>query len=260
MVAPSIPAFPVQSTNTAPEGKITCLVQGPPKTGKTHFAASFPRPLFIYFDPNLATIQKFPDIQFIRPKDYAELATKILPAVQNRLLDCDTIVLDSASFLSDMLVKHEKGSRAKLDFGGWGLVLDRMTHTVSVLMDAALPLPNKPDARSYNIVVTVHERTDTDEDGRIQSVTPSIQGQFRNNVARFFNTVFISKYITTIETPPAVPGTPPTAKRVNKCQLHTVPPDNWRACGDGVGGGKYKTLPPIIDNTYEALMAAWGRK
>jgi hypothetical protein len=29
-------------------------------------------------------------------------------------------------------------------------------------------------------------------------------------------------------------------------------------CKDGVGGGKYKVLPPKLEGTYTELMKAWG--
>jgi len=42
--------------------------------------------------------------------------------------------------------------------------------------------------------------------------------------------------------------------------IYTSPPDSYRACGDGVGGGKYNVLPHKMANDYASLCKAWGRE
>lgn len=247
----------VQSTNSPAPERLTVLVQGPPKTGKTHLWTTFPRPFAIYYDPNLATLSKFPGISYCTPTSYSELAMSVLPEIQHRKLDADTIVLDSASFLADRLLNELQGGRPKLDHSGWGLLLSRLSSTMNILVDAARPLPGRPDARSYHIVVTVHERAEQTEQGGLVKVTPAISGSFRDSIARYFNTVLLSAIETQLVQQPQ-PGGGTKAVREARYLVHTVPPDDFHHCGDGVGGGKYRVLPPKLENTYGALTAAWG--
>ena len=43
--------------------------------------------------------------------------------------------------------------------------------------------------------------------------------------------------------------------------VYTIPPNQYYAAGDGVGGkAGRKVLPPVLENTYQALVEAWGGK
>ena len=127
-----------------------------------------------------------------------------------------------------------------------------MTSAILSTVEVAKIDPYRPELRSYHVLGTVHEMVETDDDGAITSVLPAIGGQSRTQIARMFNTVLIPQ--TNRSALPLGKLAPLEVERF----CWSVPPDKFRACGDGVGGGKYQTLPTKVGGTYEELVKAWG--
>lgn len=262
---PSAAKIKILSTNaTNIEERMTVLYMGKPKSGKTHAVCSWPKPLVIYFDKNELSLTKYRDVDYIRPgidtesrsgSPWAHFQWEILPAIQNRALDFETIVVDSWSQAFTDLVDQEKRSGLK-KWDLWGSVFEKGMSAIKILLDAARPDPWRPELRSYHILGTVHEQPETDGDGNLVEVLPALQGQSRSHIARMFNTVLICASEITTD---MVQG---KAVRKPRYFAWTLPPDRYRACGDGVGieGGKYNVLPPQVDPTYQGLTQAWNMK
>lgn len=270
------------------ESKRTILYLGPEKTGKTHSIMSWLEcgpMLLIYFDSNTATMEKFltPECVVIQNPPIDIFEARIIPAIQNRnlarlaellprheeesdgdyhtrrdemanLLDnVETVAIDTASSLAIQLISKIAGGRIKIEFDDRQDFLNKMRSWFRIMVQAARPVPNRN--RTYNILVGCHEWVRTDEKGNITEVSPKVEGQFRNEIAVFFDSVLycMSETSTTQE-----PGKP--SQRVTRYVCHTVPPDSFRRAGDGVGGGRYNVLPPKLEGTYPSLAKAWGLK
>jgi hypothetical protein len=239
----------IQTTAETDEARFSVLYVGQPGTLKTTYALSWPDPMFEYWDPNDATLKKVPGVKYIMHPTIREHETQILPAIQNRELDCGTIVIDSFSFLADAYIKELKGTKDKLDIAQWGTLLDRLDRTCKIILGAKQPKGNHP---GYHIVATCHERDVYDSDGNLVRISPAIDGQFKDRIARYFDAVFI------------------TAMEMERVQrddkwvkepayfILTGPTDKYRVALDRIGGGRRKRLPLRMEGTYPALCEAWG--
>ena len=168
-----------------------------------------------------------------------------------REFDCKTICIDSWSSAFDYLINKCKDEG--LDgFDLWGAVFERGASALRAVIDTARPDPYNPDRRSYNVVASVHEQMETDKKGNTIAIVPAIGGQSRTRIGRIFNTVLACMSETDFDD---------DGKAFQNYYCYSTPPDNLRACGDGVGGGggKYNELPYKVSGTYPALMDAWGR-
>jgi hypothetical protein len=213
---------------------------------------TWPDPIIIAFDPNQATLDKFVragKVKKIVPRDWNQFKTEIIPAIQNRVLDCRTVGVDSWSFAFDWCVDHYKRMGVK-GYDLWGNVYEDARSMLNICLNSTVSDPSDPSKRTYNFLGSVHERIDTDADGNVVSVEPAAPGQARTIIGRMFNTVLIPTITTTYDG---------TGQRVVEYKCWSVAPDAFRAAGDGVGGeGGYNTLPPKVDGTYSGLCAAWG--
>jgi len=232
----NVSGFPVYQSADIQRPKRSVLYIGKAKTGKTHFALSWPKTFVIYWDENMSTLLKF-DTAFIKKNTKGENLTfedfenKILPAIKNRTIDAETIVIDSVSFMAQVLRQAEvpaiekgKSNRAK-----WGEVFDRLWQVFKDLAEVTQPDLANPDRRTYNLVCTVHERDVMDEDGNLVRYDPSIQGQFKDWLSKFFDTVLV----TDIEYERVSKGN--TVERVPRYIVHSIPPNRYWVAGDGVG-------------------------
>lgn len=114
-----------QPTNVMP--KNTFLVYGDSRTGKTTWAATFPRPVFFsdVTEGGWDSIRHMDDDQLFEPglkplvwgiekmADMAEARVKALPLIQSGRIQ--TIVVDSLSFYCDLYLNHLIGLQAKRD-------------------------------------------------------------------------------------------------------------------------------------------------
>jgi hypothetical protein len=250
--------------------KLSIASTGIEKVGKTHFACTFPKPLVLQFDPNLATVQSF-GVDYIpmgTGEGLKQFVTSVLPAVFNREVgDYETIVLDSFSFLFPLIqaaIPIPVSSRNEEDTFKWyRLVKNTCNNYIRQLCSVTQPFPGDPQRRSYNLVVTCHITENYREEGRgadkrlvLDKWRPRIEGAFKGEFPSFFNTVLVHMVEPrATRKPDGSPG--PTAIDY---VAYTVPPTLEYSAGDGVGGeGKrFRRLPPKIPSNYKALIDAWG--
>lgn len=268
-------AIVVDSTNVG-DSKITVLVLGEQKTGKTHFWCTFPKPIVcLYTETNQETADGFiedcapGDITLLKlpstvpgnstVKDWPFYADKFVPAVQNRMLEAATVVVDNYAGLSQAICAQKSGGgTTPIQIQQWGQILDAHIDRTNMLLSAARPLAGKP---SYNIVVTCHLTDITNDKGALLRNAPAITGAFKDAIGGKFGSVFISKAKTRHDTVDMPGGGKQMLPVKADHYLYTVPPNEYIACGDGVGGkGGRKELPGVIENTYQALCKAWGIK
>ncbi len=259
----------VSTKKNITEQKLSVAATGDAKQGKTHFWCSFPRPIVcLYTDTNTQTADGFisdageGDITMLRmpsvgntektaSDDWSFYSTQFVPAVQNREIEAETIVVDSYSALADTLVRHIKGG-GEMTIPAWGRVLSTHQDRMYALLSATQHVEGK---RNYNIVVTCHLDADTGKSDVILKYFPAIQGAFKKKFNGMFGSVFIMRSEATKETV----NDRMVSTGVDHFML-TVPPSDMYNCGDGVGGKAGKAaLPPRLENTYEALVKAWGK-
>ena len=272
MTSPTSFSLPTaRRTDSDRELKFSVLYQGPPKSGKTHCAVSWPDPLVLYTETNRATLEKHPGVRYLLPPDWDndinKLEIRILPELEHRRAHhlvglpelssaVQTIVLDSMTVALADIQRDIQGAKDKMTMNDFGRFLVRGESFVRRLVELTQPRGDHP---GYNVVMTVHERDVTDDAGGLVKMAPAIMGQLKDLVSRFFDTVLICEAATeykveTSSNGPAV-RVPTTVHRV-----WSVPPDVYHVCGDGVGGGRLQTLPPNLDGTYASLSKAWGLK
>ncbi len=264
-----IGTIPIRHTEEIDAPSRSVLYWGSAKTGKTHNCLTWPDPFVIYWDDNLATMLKF-DVPFIslnanqEPLTFEEFRTQVLPAILNRKIPAKTIVFDSYSYCSQRLRRKVQGTRDKMRIQDWGKVFDPLFEITHQLCEMT------QKEGGYNFVATVHEKdkwgaVEGDEDDKFIQYDPAIQGQFKDWLPRFFDTVLV----TSVEEATITVDNRP--QKSIRYIANTVPPNKYWICGDGVGGDtglgdkndnySQRTpnkLPPKMSGTYPALMEAWG--
>lgn len=257
-----VPAIEFLSFDSDP--KCSVLYLGPVKSGKTHNVLSWQAAgpmLLVYWDVNLGTVNARVDPaqtlvlsplvkqfqQFILPAiDSGDLVKLAQNQDQEALLSSVvTIGFDTYSHISAKMLAAMRGADGRLSQADRGVFLNAMLEWTTKLSDVA-------KAGRYNFIATCHDRTYTNDSGSVIGIGPHIEGQFRDLLPRFFDTVLWTKVSTKNE---VVDGKP--QKRTSYF-VHTVPPDSFRECGDGLGGGRYNKLPPTMEGTYPKLAKAWG--
>lgn len=256
----------IKAQMTAPNDftrKLTVLYSGDSKSGKTHAALTWPDPGVLYYEVNMATLQKFPNIPFIMGQDIGtieNLEMVVLPSLEQGKADqlfgapVQTIVLDSLTEMFSQLSKEIQGTREKLSIPDFGRFLSRGESIVKRLVSLSKPTASRP---AYNFVATVHLRDVQDDEGNLVKVRPAIPGQMKDILGRFFDTVFVNKMLREERVEMKPDG---TARKVldERRIVWSLPQDKYHACGDGIGGGILKVLPGVCAGTYPELIKAWG--
>lgn len=270
---------PIVNKANVAESKLTILILGEEKVGKTHFWCTFPKPIVcLYTETNQETpdgfIRDFDDgaIQLIKLpsatpgispiKDWDFYANQFVPVVQNRMLEAKTVVVDNYAGISQAITTMKSGGgTASIQIQQWGQILDAHIDRMNALLSAARPVKDQPDKPSYNLVVTAHLTDVTNDKGALLRTRPAITGAFKDAIGGKFGSVFIAKAKVKHDIVDLPGGGKEMMPAGAKHFLYTVPPTEYLACGDGVGGkGGRKELPGVIENTYQALCEAWGIK
>lgn len=242
------------------DNRITVLLRGFPGDGKSHLSHSFPSPIFsVYADPNRRTItdlmragQKIDARNVTR---WDQFANQILPAVKNRQIPAETLVVDTIDFLHEMLLRHIKGSRVGLTQADWGTVLDKSIEAANTFTEVAAPLRDKSGKvihPGYNIVWCCHLKKTTDEQGNVTEIAPAIKGAFRDAIGACFDVNLTCE--AGIKTTP-MQGGPAQKRRVY--YLHSIPGSSAEKCKSTAN------WPPTItieagQNGYDLLKEFWN--
>ena len=240
----------INATNVG-EQKISALYKGPSGTGKTYNALSYPDPVRgIYADPNLKTladqIKAGKDIDLVVPSTWAEYEDIFCPAVDNRLVEAETIVVDTIDFLSQMMWTEIQGVKPRLTIPDFGLGLNKLVKTTRQLTRATRSIEGK---RNYNVIFCVHTRDVTDDSGGLEKIAPAIMGQFKDAIEGFFDYVFLCE-ATIVSEIKSVNGRKVSVPSA-RFQVRTVPPSPKHTC-------KGPGLPSVLGGTYQEIVKALG--
>lgn len=275
---PAAPALP-KARDAAPSAVpvTSVLYIGPPKSGKTTCALSWPDPFVFDFGSNLAGLHG----QLVIPphilgKDLgdtsaailAKLEQLVLPAIANgRIAEMTdrpvrTIVFEDLTYLfSEHLDKAVRGPKEALSgFDDYGTFLHKAENLTLRMTDLTLA--------GFNVVATVHLGEEGGKD-IMQKVNdkwekvgstpikrrPIIPGKFRDILCgRFENALLTQRHISK----QIIKG---AAADVVEFYVYTINPDTtYEGIGEGFGrpGGRFKPLPPKTDGRYPQLAKAWG--
>jgi AAA domain len=165
---------------------IKALVMGPPKTGKTHFAATFPNPLFadIQGDAGLMTIAH-KDLPYVDIESTSALKTLLMVLGDDTMRGMaadklgvdtiDTLVLDTVDALQEMAKREILASskRTQMEQKDWGQLLEQLQN----ILRAAVAL-------DMHVVLTCHTKTTQDDEQRIYTA-PGLQGAIAEQIAGY---------------------------------------------------------------------------
>lgn len=130
-------ALEIYSTNEARPKPLTCFVYGKSRVGKTTFAATFPKPVFLVagVEGNEATLSQHEGVIVVVIKSVQDMEDA-LTALQTdaRLKQCRTIVVDSLTFYMDMWIAEVIRKKKSMEIQDWQkLDLHVMKHLVPTL-------------------------------------------------------------------------------------------------------------------------------
>lgn len=257
---------------------VSVLYLGPPKSGKTTCALSWPDPFVFNFEPNLAGLLGADKVPYLTVDDMgpdvmAKLQGQILPAIAagriGEITDkpVRTLVFDSLTvLLGGILAGKISNGTTLTGYDQFGTFLYQAENFISGQLT---PLVR----RGFNVVATCHlaeyggeSIMQKDERGRLVPVgakptyrRPQVPGAFRN--------VLCSKFDSILLTGSELVRTKVTEKGVDRIvtepsyYVETINPDrSYEGIGDGLGrkGGRFRPLPPKLDGRYPALAKAWG--
>jgi len=266
VTAPPSPApLPTaRSTSDVMLPNISVLYLGPPKSGKTTCALSWPAPFVFYSEPNLAGLLGTADVPYLTvddmsPEPITALQQRILPAIANGRIkelsggrEVHTLVFDSLTVFLDILMRKIAGNQPMKGYDQYGQFLYQAENLINGQLT---PLVR----RGFNVVCTCHIG-DYGNDNEPTTRRPAVTGKLRNILCSRFDTVLLtgSEMVPEKDAKGGLTG-----KRFADYFVNTINPDrSYEGIGDGLGrqGGRFKPLPPRLDGRYPSLAAAWGLK
>lgn len=267
--ATPLPGLDLVSTNELASGsrprRRTVLYKGIPLTGKTYCVGSWAAAgpvLYILWDPKSETIEQFPDVHILAPKDQGQFMGSILPRImagtvtdrQGKRVDYATVAMDSLSFYArDVELEFMSGSDEMPD-GAWNAFANRLARVLGSLGSLARS-PSVPHPAHF--VATIHEVDRTKQvrgaGGRREMVAdgtlPMISGRIRDHLEGYFDLTLLTCKETVGQ-----PQNPQVRETRYFCR--TVGTEKKQAAGGGFGG--LKVLPPRVDGTYPGLCKLAG--
>lgn len=234
---------------------IALLLQGPPLSGKSNAAMTFPDPYILDCDMKLENATR----RFKEPKKFWydrllvndkgeripeherwDWACNCINAAAG-MSEVRTIIIDSLTFLCDALIAHilkhavkEKGKPELIIAGEKAMEQSYWTPFKMQLQRLIMAVRG---TNKY-FVCTVHETAETDKEGNVIKYVPCVPGQLRDKLGGMFTDVWRCSQKD-------VPhGNPP--RLVKKFIVQTAPSSRMQL-GNSLG------LPPEFELTWEEL-------
>jgi hypothetical protein len=151
----------VKNTKDLTNPWLATIVYGPPKSGKTTFAASLgEKPMVVDFDDGVLSLKEL-GVNYVQPRtweDVLELVATIRSGGLRKTVDYDHIIWDSHTFFYSIVMEGvlRLSKRTQAQIQDWGLANDR----VKLIYDQ---LVKTRAAQQFHFSVVCHERTDKDE-------------------------------------------------------------------------------------------------
>lgn len=238
---------------------------GPAQSGKTHCIASWPDPLYLYPDTNLATIDKF-KVPYVAVPDWETFDKHLMPALRRRTwfeenketnevvsvpLAYRTVCIDTISALGDLLLEHITQKEGLKERNIWDAMAIRFMRTIRDLVSLTGPTDKHPGC---HVVVGGHLRDKQNDSGNVIGTALDIAGRSGTQTPKHFDTNLLCRAKLTPS-----PGQEPLTADQREYFIYTGNPSHLiDFLGDRVGGAGTPTLPPKMGGTYPELMAAWG--
>lgn len=255
-----VPNYIIRTGASIIQPRRAILMFGEQDTGKSWAAYTFPDPFSIYFDTNLATLSKFPDVPFVVPNVWRELEETWIPAIRNRKLSemvgkrVQTVVIDSLSFCNKM-VMDELSQRGKMAMENlqWSELYARLSQLVGAGAGATKPHPSNPQAETYHFICTVHKTIRMGKKGEVLKVAPTVDGQLRDQLFSYFDAVLVCDSQSIPREVVIEPGKPPKIVQEKQRFAWTVDPDTLTKSKNHIGA-----IPPKVIPTYDVLARYWN--
>jgi hypothetical protein len=263
---------PVASTEIA---AVSFLLCGAPGSGKTHFGANMPDPLFFQWESNMATLEKFPGVPYAVPTDWMQHAPtetsttkvfseRVLPLLEARRAHeiagkpVRSIVFDSGTEMGDDLAMRIIGVKTNQSDSQarFGEFLREGHSLFRRIADLAKPRGALP---RYNVAVLFHLTDVTDDKGGLLRVAPAIIGRIKGELQRRFDVGLLLRCRAETAISATEPGKTTTTRHFEAC---TVPPDRFHegVAFDRLGGGQgpWRVLPTVVSNpSFAKLIELW---
>ena len=202
----------VKNTKDLTNPWLSTIAYGPPKSGKTTFAASLgDEPLVVDFDDGVLSLKEL-GVNYLQPRSWEEvleLTANIRSGGLRKTVSYDHIIWDSHTFFYMIVMEAvlRISRRPQPQIQDWGLANDR----VKLIFDQLVKCRAQ---QQFHFTVVCHERTDKDDNtGRIIggiNATPALMALLPG----MFDELY---YIV------ARAGADSTGKLVVKRSIYTVP-------------------------------------
>lgn len=175
------------------------MLIGTPKSGKTCFAMSFPRPYILDCDNNLGGALRYHkyaehpfDYFFDNPQEDVDEVGKRWAYCMNALKaacespDVDSIIVDGLSLLAEYLIA-KISPHSKLVVAGEQVMSIESWQPFKNLMSQLIM---RCKASGKYFIMTCHEQAMTDDKGAVVAYRPLIQSALRDNICGLFSDVW----------------------------------------------------------------------
>jgi hypothetical protein len=166
-----------ERTKAGPPKRLTVLVYGPPGSGKTYFAGTFPDPFFLDCMGGMMTVRA-KNVAYHQPVDYDDLLQYVVGLGDTEF---KTLVLDTATEAARIIMeKAIKGVREVPQLQDWQQTIERSRQLFRKLLDH----------EDKHVVVTCEEAIKQDEDTGKILTGPSLPGKLFLEAGALFDCVF----------------------------------------------------------------------